>query len=164
MKKKSLFAALCIIGLLLLPHSSLAKMNALSDDQLGEVVGQAGIAFDVNNLGIDMTMDTLYWGDSDGLGGNTTGGYISLCDVTMIANIDFIEPMTMDIVTQQTPLGTEVSSLNIHMSDMTVDIPQFTIDAIRIGSEPGEGPSLGSFGIYNMHADITGDVSISVRP
>ncbi len=164
MKRKSLFAALCIIGLLMIPHSGLAKMNALNDDQLGEVVGQAGIAFDVNNLGIDMTMDTLYWGDSDGLGGNTKGGYISLCDVTLLASIDFHEPMTMDIVTQQTPLGTEISSLNIHLSDMTVDIPEFTIGAIRIGSAPGEGPSLGSFGIYDMHANITGNVSISVRP
>ncbi|HHO75816.1 MAG TPA: hypothetical protein ENN05_05250 [Deltaproteobacteria bacterium] len=164
MKKKSLFAALCIIGLLMLPHASLAKMNALNDEQLGDVVGQAGIAFDVSKLGIDMTMDTLYWGDSDGLGGDTTAGFISLTDVRLIANIDFVEPMTMDIVTRQTPLGTELSSLDIHLSDMTIDIPRFTIDAIRIGSAPGEGPSLGSFGIYNMHANISGNVSISVRP
>jgi hypothetical protein len=148
----------------MLPHASMAKMSSLTDDQLGDVVGQAGIAVDVNNLDINMTMDTLYWGDNDGLGGTTQGGFLSLCDVTLIGNIDFLEPMTMDSVTQQTQYGTEVTSLNIHLSDMSIDIDEFTIDAIRLGPEPGMGPSLGSFGIYNMHADITGDVSISIRP
>ena len=164
MTKKSLFAAFCIIGLLMLPQICMAKMSALTDDQLGEVVGQAGIAIDVNNLGIDMNIDTLYWGDEDGLGGATQGGYLSLCDMTLRGNIDFLTPMTIDIVTQQTDFGTQVSSLDIHLSDMTIDIDEFTIDAIRLGSEPGTGPSLGSFGIYGLHADITGDVSISVRP
>jgi len=164
MKKKSLFTALCIIGLLMLPHISMAKMSVLADDQLSEVVGQAGIAIDVNNLGFDMSIGSLYWGDEDGLGGLTQGGYLSLTDVTLRGNIDFLKPMTIDIVSQQTQFGTEVTSMNMHLSDMSIDIDEFTIDAIRLGSEPGTGPSLGSFGIYGMHVDITGDVQISTRP
>ena len=164
MKAKSLFTALCIIGLLMLPHISMAKMSVLADDQLSEVVGQAGIAVDVNNLGLDMNIGTLYWGDEDGLGGDTRGGYLSLTDITLRGNIDFLEPMTIDIVTQQTEIGTQVTSMNMHLSDMSIDIDEFSIDAIRLGSEPGTGPSLGSFGIYDMHVDITGDVQISTRP
>ena len=139
-------------------------MSVLADNQLSEVVGQAGIAVDVNNLGLDMNIGSLYWGDEDGLGGLTPGGYLSLTDVTLRGSIDFLEPMTIDIGTQQTQFGTEVTSMNMHLSDMSIDIDEFTIDAIRLGSEPGTGPSLGSFGIYDMHVNITGDVQISTRP
>lgn len=164
MKKKSLFTALCIIGLLILPHVSMAKMSVLADDQLSQVVGQAGIALDVMNLGVNMVMGSLTYGDEDGLGGLTQGGFLSFCDVTMVGKIDFLQPMMIDFVTQQTQLGTEVTSMNMHLSDMSIDIDEFTIDAIRLGSEPGTGPSLGSFGIYDMHVDITGDIQISTRP
>ncbi len=164
MKRKSLLAVLCIIGLLMLPHASFAKLSTLTEDQLGEVVGQAGIAFSVTNLGINMVMDTLSYGDLDGLGGDTQAGFLSLCDVTYRASMNFPTPMTLDVVTMATRLGTEVSSLNFHLNDMSIDIDEFTIGAIRIGPEPGAGPSLGSFGIYDMHMDITGDVQISTRP
>jgi len=164
MKKKSLFIALCIIGLLILPQISMAKMSVLADDQLSNVVGRAGIALDVMNLGVNMVMGSLTYGDEDGLGGLTQAGYISLTDVMLRGNIDFLEPMTIDFVTQLTPMGTEVTSMNMHLSDTSIDIDEFTIDAIRLGSEPGTGPSLGSFGIYDMHVDITGDLQISTRP
>lgn len=163
MNRKSLFTALFIISLLILPLAGSAKMNSLTDDQLGAVVGQAGIALSVDNLKLDMTMDTLHWGDTDGLGGLSRGGYLSLCDVALAGNIDFKNPMTVNIVTQQNKFGTEVQGIDMHLSDMTVDIDRFTVDAIRLGPNPGEGPSLGSFGIYNMHVDIKGDVKISVN-
>jgi hypothetical protein len=163
MNKRSTITALCILSLLVFPRIGAAKMVALTDDQLCTVVGQAGVAVTVNNVGIDMTMNTLYWGDKDGMDGQTDGGYISFCDVALKGTIDFIKPLTIDTTTRMTELGTEISNIDIHLSDMTLDIDKFTVDSIRLGPNPGEGPSLGSFGIYGLHADITGDIRISAH-
>jgi len=165
MKRKSLFAAFCIIALLTLPLTGMAKMTAMSESELNDVTGQAGIAVNIDHLNLDMTVDTLYYGDTDGIPEIGAGpGYISLCDMTLKGNVDFIDPMTINVSTQQTDFGTQLTSLDINVSDMTIDIDEFTIDAIRLGPEPGVGPSLGSFGIYGLHADVTGNVNISVRP
>ena len=46
MNRTTLLAALCIIAMLMLPQAGLAKMVALSDADLSEVIGQAGFAED----------------------------------------------------------------------------------------------------------------------
>jgi hypothetical protein len=144
----------------------MAKMTSLSDEELGEVTAQSGIAIAVDNLNLDTTIKTLYYHDKDGAGEGTgtTGGYISLNDITMIGSVSFDKPMTIDVQTELDASGnTEVTSVNMTLSDMTVDIEQLTIDSITLGSEAGKGASLGSLGIYGLHARMTGNVSISAR-
>lgn len=162
MKRTSLFAVLCVLGLLMLPQAGMAKLVALSEDQLSEVTGQAGIGIDVTHLDIDTHLDTL----------TTLGGILTLSDVTIMGAIDYKVPLTTNIVSGVTTpvgamagigmMGLGMVGLVNHAVDMAIDIDRYTIGAIRIGPDP-LGPSLGSIGIYGLHADIRGTVSITAH-
>ena len=157
MKKTSLFAALCMVGLLMLPYSASAQMVPLSDDQLSEVIGQAGIAFD------------QHWDTMTGM-----GGLLNYSDVTMIGSVDIRNQSTVDtnFINQMAMPGFGMMGLGImglgsmglgtHVIDMTIDIDLFTIGAIRIGNDT-TGPELGSFYLSGLHADIKGTVSITAH-
>lgn len=177
MSRKNLFTALCIISLCFIPLSGMAKMSALSDDQLSEVVGQAGFSIDAGTIiHFDSSSDNLFWRDNGGLGLLTQSGILSLNDVTLRGSINIYEPITINTEPGFMPFGVGVPfgaglpqvgvgipSTDIHIGGMSIDIDQFTIGAITIGPEPGVGPSLGSFGIYDMHVDIAGSIQISAR-
>lgn len=135
----------------------MAKLVALSEDQLCEVTGQAGIGIDVTHLDIDTHLDTVA----------TLGGILTLSDVTIMGAIDYRVPLTTNIVSGVTaPVGAMAGlgmmGLVNHAVDMSIDIDRYTIGAIRIGPDP-LGPSLGSIGIYGLHADIRGTVSITAH-
>ena len=74
----------------------------------------------------------------------------------------FTDPLKLDIST--TGNGTGVKSVNMTMTGMTLQVDRFSIDAIRLGSKPGTGESLGSIYMSNMVASITGNVRISTIP
>jgi hypothetical protein len=155
-----------ILGLILVAQTSMAQMTSLNDEELGEVTAQAGISIAVEDLKLDTTIKTLYYQDKDGLGPGTgtTGGCLSLNDITLVGSVKFDKPMTIDVQTALDPTGkTQVTSLNMQLSDMTVDIDRLTIDSITLGPEPGTGSSLGSLGIYGLHARMTGNISISAN-
>jgi hypothetical protein len=161
---RTLTQLIVVLGLIFVAQSAIAKMTSLSDEELGEVTAQSGIAIAVDNLNLDTTIKTLYYHDKDGLGEGTTGGYISLNDIVLIGSVTFDKPMTIDVATAvDASNNTEVTSVNMTMSDMTVDIERFTIDSITLGSEAGKGASLGSIGILGLHARMTGNVSISAH-
>ena len=161
---RTLTQLIVVLGLIFVAQSAIAKMTSLSDEELGEITAQSGIAIAVDNLNLDTTIKTLYYHDKDGVGEGTTGGYISLNDIVLIGSVTFDKPMTIDVATAvDASNNTEVTSVNMTMSDMTVDIERFTIDSITLGSEAGKGDSLGSFGIYGLHARMTGNVSISAH-
>lgn len=162
MERTSLFAVLCMLGLLLLPQAGMAKLVPLSEDQLCAVTGQAGIGIDVTRLDIDSHQDTV----------TTLGGILTLSDVTIMGAIDYRMPLTTNIVGGVTApagamaglgmMGLGMAGLVNHAVDMAIDIDRYTIGAIRIGPDP-VGPSLGSIGIYGLHADIRGTVSITAH-
>jgi hypothetical protein len=152
------------VGLIFASQISMAKMTSLTDEELGEVTAQAGIAINVDNLDLDTNIETLYYHDKDGLGEGTgtKGGYISLNDISIVGSVTFDKPMSVNVETAMDDAGnTEVTKVNMSMSDMTLDIDRFTVDSITLGSEAGEGKSLGSIGILGLHARMTGNVSIS---
>ena len=152
------------LGLIFASQVTMAKMTSLTDEELGEVTAQAGIAISVDHLNLDTNIDTLYYHDKDGLGEGTgtKGGYLSLNDVAIVGSVAFNTPMSVNVETSMDAAGnSEVTKVNMTMSDMTLDIERFTIDSITLGSEAGEGKSLGSIGILGLHAQMTGNVSIS---
>jgi len=176
MNRKNLFTAVCIISLLVFPLAAAAEMSILSDDQLCEVVGQAGFAIETGAIRFDTSAGNLFWGDTDGFGLLTQGGVISLNDVTLFGSINIYEPMTVSAGVGYSPfgvnlpggiglprVGVDVSAVDINIGGMSIDIDQFTIGAITIGPQAGVGPSLGSFGIYDMHVNISGTIQISAR-
>jgi len=176
MSVKSLFTALCIISLCIFPLAGMAKMSALTDEELSEVVGQAGFSINTGSINFDTGMGNLFWGDLDGFGTFTQGGIISLNDVTLLGSINIHEPITVSVGAGPFPFGIDISPstgqprieagppcLDINIGGMSIDIDEFTVGAITLGPQPGVGPSLGSFGIYDMHVNISGSIQISAR-
>ena len=158
MKRTSLFAAVCMIGLLMLPQTGLAKMVPLSEDQLSEVIGQAGIAEEVTTF--DSHVDNM----------SAMNGILNFGDVTMKGSIDNRSTSNMNLANQLTTVGVPglglmglgTLGLGTHLIDMTINIYRLSIGAIRVGNDT-TGPSLGSLDIIGMHADIKGTVSITAH-
>ena len=73
---KKILTAMVLFVFIALPMSVMA-MTTLADNDLSTVTGQAGVS-----IGADITMNvsfgTVAWGDSDGLGTGTTGGWVGL--------------------------------------------------------------------------------------
>ena len=163
-KRKIVMTLLLAIGLMIIPQLGTAEMASLSEDQLNGVTGQAGVSIQIDRLNWDLSIETLAYGDEDGLGPgtNTTAGYFSLCGIEFVGAAQFTDPMKLDISTSGD--GTRVKSLNMTMTGMTLQVDRFTIEAIRLGSKPGTGESLGSIYMSNMVASITGNVRISTIP
>jgi len=162
--RKIVMTLLLAIGLMIIPQLGTAEMASLSEDQLNGVVGQAGMSFQIDRLNWNMTIETLAYGDEDGMGPgtNTTAGYFSLCGIEFVGAAQSTDPLKLDIST--TGNGTGVKSVNMTMTGMTLQVDRFSIDAIRLGSKPGTGESLGSIYMSNMVASITGNVRISTIP
>ncbi|HVN70589.1 MAG TPA: hypothetical protein VMU10_01085 [Desulfomonilia bacterium] len=166
MKRTCLLAALCMIGLLMLPQTGSAKMVLMSDDQLSEVIGQAGFAEDTT-ASFNTHMDNM----------PVMGGIFNYSDVTMQGSVVTRNstPPNTNMVNQFTNagipgfgmmglglMGLGSMGLGTHVVDMTINIDKLTIGAIRVGNDT-TGPSLGDFALYGLHADIKGTVSVTVH-
>ncbi len=98
------------------------------------VSGQGGILIQGDKLGLDLSLDTLYYDDDDGGDGDSEGSYLSLCGVSLKGSMEWANPI--DIVTENRGLGnTEVTGISLTMTDLTVRIDSFQIDAIRVGPQ-----------------------------
>jgi len=168
MNRTNLLAALCMIAMLILPQTGLAKMVALSDGDLSEVIGQAGFAEDTTTT-FNSQIDNV----------PTAYGILNLSDVNIQGSIVNRAPtstitnaaMTNLAVPGAVPgfgmmglglMGLGSMGLGTHLIDMTINIDKYTIGAIRIGNDT-TGPSLGSFAMYGFKADIKGTVSITAH-
>jgi hypothetical protein len=166
MKSKSLLAAFCMIGLLLLPQAGRASMTDLSDEQLCEITGQAGIISDVTRYAIDTHLDSM----------SVMNGLLTLTDITVKGTMDVKNSEPGHLVTQVMTsgagtgfgmpglgmMGMGIMTIGVHKIDTSLDLERMSIGAIHIGSDI-TGPSLGSIDILNMHASVRGTVAISVH-
>ena len=162
MNRTNLLAALCMIAMLILPQTGLAKMVALSDGDLSEVIGQAGFAEDttatfnshIDNMpvlnGVFNYSDVTFQGSVTSR--NSTAPNTSLAN----AAVPGFGMMGLGL------MGLGSMGLGTHQIDMTINIDRFTIGAIRAGSDT-TGPSFGDFAMYGLHADIKGTVSITAH-
>jgi len=65
---------LFILAILLLPLSLMA-MTPVSDNEMSNVTGQSGVTIDISAMNISFEMDTVTWGDIDGLVPNWENPY-----------------------------------------------------------------------------------------
>jgi len=166
MKRTSLLAALCMIGVLMLPLTGMAKMVPLSDDQLSEVIGQAGFA-----------EDTTTTFNSNIANMPAMGGILNYSDVTIQGSVTVrnSNDANTNLVNQLTSpgipglgmmglgfMGLGSMGLGTHLIDMTINIDKLIIGAIRVGNDT-TGPSLGDLYISGLHADIKGIVSVTAH-
>jgi hypothetical protein len=173
MYRRNLFTALCMFILLTLPHTGMASMTPLTDIDLNNVTGQAGIAPQaVAEDTTRMTFDNHY----DNI--PILNGLLNLGDVTIQGSIETrndsnvsVSQVDSSTLTGLTGIGGIMSfgmaglgamSMGTHHIDTTLDIDRLSIGAIRIGQDL-TGPSLGSLDIIGMHTEIRGTVTLSVR-
>jgi hypothetical protein len=107
------------LSLMVLPVSAMA-LTAVSDEALSQVTGQSGVSINVN-VTMDQTINTVAWGDSDGLGSSsgTTAGYVGIRNLNMtgmtISSQDTLgasfQPITIDVGTGN-PLS-DVAGVNL---------------------------------------------------
>ena len=168
MNRTNLLAALCMIAMLILPQTGLAKMVALSDGDLSEVIGQAGFAEDTTttfNSQID-NVPTAY-GILNLSDVNIQGSIVNRAPTSTITNTAMVNLAVPGAVPGFGMMGLGLMGLGsmglgTHLIDMTINIDKYTIGAIRIGNDT-TGPSLGSFAMYGFKADIKGTVSITAH-
>jgi len=139
----------------------MAGMTALSDDQLSEVVGQAGFTINPGTISLDSGEGSASFSDFGGLNFLAKRGIISLSDVSLLGSITFHDPVTISTDLPQGGIGTP--GFDVRVGDMSIDIDRYSIGAITPGPVPGAGPSLGSLEIRNMHVSITGSIRISTH-
>jgi len=68
---KKIFAILALAALLMVPVSAMA-ISQIADSDLAAVTGQSGVSINLD-VAIDMSIDVIAWGDSDGI--QNTQGY-----------------------------------------------------------------------------------------
>jgi hypothetical protein len=85
--------------------------------------------------------------------------YVSLMDIDLKGNIQGTSPFTTTVfpVYDGTSVGKSVLVQEINSN---IQIQRMSIDAIRIGVEPGTGNSMGSVFIDNMRVNQVGTIQV----
>jgi len=156
MKKLSfLTAAIWALGLIIIPQASIAKMTVMTDSDLREVTGQAGIAIQNDQFdGLNLAGKPLASPSQDGFGnfnGNDVNSLFNknaatLANATEVSGIDsrFI-------------VGDAAMAMHIHLDKAEINIDSMTTE-IMMGNT-----SMGTIGIKGLNVKISGDVYMFVR-
>jgi hypothetical protein len=70
-----------VLAFLLLPLSVWA-MTPMADNELDAVSGQTGVSI-LPNITMNIHFDVIAWGDADGIGGSSAGGYVGVKDLSI---------------------------------------------------------------------------------
>jgi uncharacterized protein DUF6160 len=154
-----LTAAIWVISLIIMPLNSFAKMTTLSDNELRQITGQAGIAIQPEDVyGMNIDAERLARNDGDG---DNFGTAFALANA--MPGITFSEPSEMDhkFATQIVSDADGVAGINLTIDDLDVRIDEMTTD-LRLGSN-NASDSLGIFTMRGFHAHISGNVRIYTR-
>lgn len=118
---------IAIIAILMLVPFTAFGLEALSEDVLDDVTGQAGVSINLD-VHVDATIDTAAWGDADGVAGTTANGaYIGMQSM----NIDNLRVRARDdwalglgaptfATGRLTPRAGDLSDLRL----LTIDVAQ----------------------------------------
>jgi hypothetical protein len=154
-----LTAALWAITLLLYPQTGTAKLMEMSDQELHEVTGQAGIALRAEDvIQFNIQGDNFTWANPDSIGPDGNPATFGLYDTVLRGSMDMHDArMDLEFLSEQTASGHAVNGFSLTAHDLTVSIDEFSTD-IRLGDK-----SLGVFGIYGMKAHFSGNVRVYTR-
>jgi hypothetical protein len=150
-----LTAAIWAILLLITPHTSFAKMTVMTDNELKQITGQAGITIHPEDIvGLNINTESLSYTDQD------SNNWFAFCDTTLQGSIA-AESIEYDFLSQPSSDGQEVAGVSFNLKNVEINIDNFQTD-MRLGDENGSD-SLGLFGVMGMKARISGNVRIYTR-
>ena len=159
MKKLGFLTAAIWAIVMITPLNGFAKMAVMSDNELRQVTGQAGIAIQPSDvLGLNIDPQRLARNDGDG---DDYGGAFALNNA--MPGITFSEPSDLDkqFATEIIGDSEEAVGINMTIQDMDVYVDEMTTD-LRLGKGDAYS-SLGVISIQGFHAHISGDVRIYTR-
>ncbi|RJP79732.1 MAG: hypothetical protein C4522_09365 [Desulfobacteraceae bacterium] len=156
MKKLSfLTAAIWALGLIIIPQAGIAKMTVMSDQDLRQVTGQAGIAIQNGQFdGLNLAGKPLASPTHDGFGnlyGNDTNALFNRPQVNLANATGFTGADSRFIV------GDAAMGMHIHLDSAEINIDSMTTE-LMMGDK-----SMGTIGIKGLNVKISGDVYIFVR-
>ena len=171
MKRRNIIITLLAVGLMIIPQSGIAGMTPLTEAQLTDVVGQAGLSAQLDKLNGHTANDSLAYGDSDALGlGNSmnaanmtlsglgsgagaAAGYIGLSSACTRNSAQFVTSLAVGIATAGIGLGLlGFTGLSLGLTGATM-----------LESQSGNGKAPFSIYVSNMTTSITGKVQVSPR-
>ena len=144
MKKSILVSLIAMAALVFLPLSAMAQMNAISDSEMEDIVGQDGITIDMT---LDAYISLISYGDLDGITSDTTAGYLNIAQVSIPdTNTLSLTGLTVDVV----GAGGNTGRLAIGLPTISGGI---TIGAIRVGASANSasGASIGTVKISGIN-------------
>jgi hypothetical protein len=171
---KKLIAILAV--LMLVPFTAFG-LEALSEDVLDDVTGQAGVSINLDVRIASVTMDTLAWGDSDGVGGTSTGGWVGMSNFSMTgiqvhprqdwvygtdAAKSLLQFVTIDVATDPAMYG-GATYVHINPGTLEIVVAGMTTD-VALGADAAAGLDqvLGSVGMTNLLVRLNQDNFIDI--
>jgi hypothetical protein len=148
-----------LVAIFLLPLC-LHAMTQVSNTELSGITGQAGVSINAD-VTYDIHFDALAWGDADGLGGATTGGYVGITNYDATGwrikaretdhyggysfSTDY-KPITIDVATTSVghPYGDHVTFVRLGLGALELS-GQSTHFAMEMGPTNGLGQTLLTF-------------------
>jgi len=157
------FTMLLMVVVICLPQPVAAK-TIMSDQEMGSVTGTGGFSLSLSTLTFNTKISTIYYGSSTGFAGAPNPGYISLNNVSVVGNVAFASQATASVSTASKGKGVlQLTGATLNIPAAKVTVNQFSVGAIMLGSSPGTGMSLGSFGVTGLTAHVTGNVVVQVH-
>ncbi|MFP4476543.1 MAG: DUF6160 family protein [Desulfatibacillaceae bacterium] len=145
MKKGLLIIVLA--ALLALPMSAMAGMWSITENEMEDVTGQAGITID---MAVQVTSGYVAYGDDDGDDGGTyaSAGFFTLSGMKI--NDGAATPGALDLSGLTIDVGTNASSESALVIGLPSISGQVSFDDILLGDSANGGTSLGSLTLGDL--------------
>ena len=151
MKKLSfLTAAIWALGLIVIPQAGIAKMTTMSDQDLKEVTGQAGIAIQTDQFdGLKLAGKPLASPTQDGFGnnyGNDTQGLFTLASANTTTPTNSIPGFDSRFIVGDGA----IAGMHISLKEAEINIDSMTTE-LMMGDK-----SMGTIGIKGLNVKVSG--------
>jgi hypothetical protein len=156
MKKLSfLTAAIWALGLIIIPQAGIAKMTVMSDQDLKQVTGQAGIAIQNAQFdGLNLAGKPLASPTQDGFG-NFVGNDPNNLLKSSQANMSTANPFTG--ADSRFMMGEGTVGMHVHLEQLEINVDSMTTD-LMMGDK-----SMGTISVKGLNVKMSGDVYIFMR-
>jgi hypothetical protein len=158
--KKDFSDTMYVLGTLYLKQLALNVGGSVSFYDLSDKNLAAGVSFDLNVS--ELTLDTLAWGDPDGVGGKTTVGYVGLRHLAInklaIAGRATIDTLTADNTNLSIPLG--IVFVRLGLTDLNISMDSLDTDVALGKRKDNMNQTLGSIYLGGLVMKMDGTVDI----
>jgi hypothetical protein len=120
-----------------------------------------GVLLGLNVIIDKLNIDTLAWGDSDGIGTGTTAGWVGLTGLK-ITNLTVNGAVSIDVATCPSYWGDggDTTYVSFGLTNLKIGIGGFNANVAMGGTTSTINQVLGSIYLSNMTATVNGDVEI----